>query len=536
MTSIALLALVAATLTSLFAPLMRRAGFALGAIDRPGWRKVHAHEVSRLGGVAVWGAVLATVAVAMVLGALDGRAFQGARVAWPFLLGGAALVAAVGVVDDVRGLGAGPKLLVQCSAAALVVAGGCVVREVTNPFTGGATALGWLAVPVTVLWVVGITNALNLVDGLDGLASGVGLIVAGTLCLVSLGLGRTDIAVLAGILAGALVGFLYFNFNPATIFLGDSGSLFLGYALAVLAIESAHKGTTAVLVLAPMLALGFPIVEMLLTVARRLLVALHIERLDPDRNVYRLLTAGPASVMHADRDHIHHRLMAIGLSHRRAVLVLYGACVLLNVAAAFTVRAAARDTALVTVAVALASFLGVRKLGYHEPPRSGFALVGPHALLALADAACLLAAYAGAVVALHGGALPANAGMDILRAAVGAGVLELAVLLLNGVYRDQPARRQWRRLAGSLALGALAASAGLYATRTGAFHEPATMALDLVLAAALLAGTRGAAAIRRRVSRARSGTAPEEATAGGGAAGQDLGLAYRALDPGRNAA
>src|SRR5262249_55429853 len=276
------------------APTMRRMGFALGAVDRPDERKVHATDVSRLGGIAVWGAVAWTVLLAAKFGVLDGEAFGNARVAWPLLAIGGGLLALVGVVDDVRGLHARTKLCAQCVAAMLVVAGGCVIRVATNPITGASFPLGVLAVPVTVLWVIGVTNALNLIDGLDGLAAGVGLIVSTTLCVISLTVGRTDVAMLAGILAGALTGFLYFNFNPATIFLGDSGSLFLGYALAVLSLESAHKGATAVLVLAPILALGVPLMDTTLTVLRRLVVS--------------------ASLMEADRDHIHHRLIAARLS------------------------------------------------------------------------------------------------------------------------------------------------------------------------------------------------------------------------------
>jgi UDP-GlcNAc:undecaprenyl-phosphate GlcNAc-1-phosphate transferase len=489
MLSLGLLVLAAALVAGGLAPRMRRIGFAIGAVDRPDGRKVHATAVSRLGGIAVWGAVAAVVALAAGLGILDGAAFARVRVTWPLLAVGSAILTLVGVVDDVRGLHAGTKLLAQVAAAALVVAAGCVIREATNPITGASVALGPVAVPLTMLWVIGVTNALNLIDGLDGLAAGVGLIVSGTLCLISLTAGRADVAMLSGILAGALVGFLYFNFNPATIFLGDSGSLFLGYALAVLSLESAHKGATAVLVLAPILALGVPIMDTTLTVLRRLLSS--------------------ASLMQADRDHIHHRLIALGLSHRRAVLVLYAACLLGNVAAVFSVRAATRDTALVAVAVALAMFLGVRKLRYHELPVRGFALVGPHALLALADAVCLVVAYAVAVLALHGGSLPVNAGTDVLRAATVAGVLELSVLLLNDAYRDGISIGQrWARLAVSLALGAVVATVGLVATRTATFHDLATFALDVILAAALLALMRGGALARRWMMRGRAALEP----------------------------
>jgi len=489
MLPIVLLAFAAALVASGLAPIMRRMGFAVGAVDRPGHRKVHAADVSRLGGVAVWGAVAAVVALAAAMGVLDGADFARVRVMWVPLALGAALLALVGVVDDVRGLHARTKLAAQFLASALVVSGGCVIREATNPISGASFALGAFAIPVTVLWVVGVTNALNLIDGLDGLAAGVGLIVAGTLCLISLSVGRVDVAMLSGTLAGALVGFLYFNFNPATIFLGDSGSLFLGYVLAVLSLEAAHKGATAVLVTAPILALGLPIMDTVLAVGRRLLVS--------------------ASIMQADRDHIHHRLMALGLSHRRAVLVLYVACLLLNVAAIFSVRAATRDTALVAVAVALATFLGVRKLRYHELPVRGFAVVGPHALLALADAGCLVVAYALAVMALHGGALPPRSGIEVLRAATVAGVLELAVLILSGVYRDDPsARRRWTTFGVALALGAVASTVALFATRAAAFHSLATFALDVILAAALLALLRGAALARRRLIRRRERLEP----------------------------
>jgi UDP-GlcNAc:undecaprenyl-phosphate GlcNAc-1-phosphate transferase len=480
----ALLALLAALGVGVLAPTMRRIGFAVGAVDRPGHRKVHATDVSRLGGVAVWGAVGCAVWIAAATGVLDGATFTSVRVTWPLLATGAGLLVLVGVVDDVRGLRARTKLLAQGVAAVLVASAGCVIREATNPITGASIDLGVFAVPVTLAWVIGVTNALNLIDGLDGLAAGVGLIVAGTLALISFTTGRPDVALLAGILAGALVGFLYFNFNPATIFLGDSGSLFLGYALAVLSLESAHKGATAVLVMAPILALGVPLMDTTLTVLRR------------------LVSSG--SLMQPDRDHIHHRLIALGLSHRRAVLVLYVACLLGNVAAVFSVRAATRDTALVAVAVALATFLGVRKLRYHELPLPA-AFVGPHALLALADAVCLVAAYAVAVMALHGGTIPANAGIDVLRAATVAGVLELCVLLLNDAYReDSSARRRWTTLAVSLVLGAVAASIGLFATHATAHLDVATFALNVMLAAALLALMRGAAMVRRRLMRRRA--------------------------------
>src|SRR5262249_26244267 len=192
---------------------------------------------------------------------------------------------------------------------------------ITNPFTGRWIALGHLGGVLTVVWIVGITNAINLIDGLDGLAAGTGAIASGALALVCLAEGRNEAASLWAALGGGMAGFLVYNFPPASIFLGDTGSLLIGYAMAVLALASLAKGATAVVVLAPVLALGLPVADLALAVLRR------------------LLTTGVGSIAQADQQHIHHRLVGDGMSHRGAVLLLYGVCVALGAGAVLAVVA-----------------------------------------------------------------------------------------------------------------------------------------------------------------------------------------------------
>jgi UDP-GlcNAc:undecaprenyl-phosphate GlcNAc-1-phosphate transferase len=226
----------------------------------------------------------------------------------------------------------------------MALAGGYGLVGATNPFTGGFVEFGRFAGLLTLLWILLITNALNLIDGLDGLAAGVAMIAAATLLAVSVGEGRVDAACLWAIILGALTGFLPYNFNPATIFLGDSGSLVLGYLLAVLSIESLQKGATAVVVLVPVLALGLPIMETVVTLLRRTIVS------------------GIASVFRADRDHIHHRLLASGMTQRRAVLSLYAVGVAFSVLAFLAVVVNGAANAIVVGIATVALGAGIRAL------------------------------------------------------------------------------------------------------------------------------------------------------------------------------
>lgn len=342
----AALFVAAAGLAVLITPAVRAAAVRLGAIDVGGGRHVHRGRVPRLGGVVLLvaggGALLG--AQALGIGVLDLLAARGWRLGW--LAVGALVVLAIGMLDDLRGLAPVTKLAAQVFAALIAVAGGYGFAAVTNPFTGGVIWLGAWGVAGSLLWIVAITNAFNLIDGLDGLAAGTGLIAALTLFCIALVEQRPDAAVMAATLAGVLAGFLRFNFAPATIFLGDAGSLLLGYLLSLLAIQSLQKGPTAIVVLVPVLALGLPILEATVTVARRVLVA------------------GIASLFRADQDHIHHRLLELGLTHRRAVLLLYGIAVAFGVLALLAISANGPGNAAIVAGVAAAAWIGIRRLGY----------------------------------------------------------------------------------------------------------------------------------------------------------------------------
>jgi UDP-GlcNAc:undecaprenyl-phosphate GlcNAc-1-phosphate transferase len=350
-----ILALTAGALALVATPPIAILAGHLGALDEPGHRRVHAHPVPRLGGVALLLATIGALYITPLLGvrALDLLEGQGWNLRW--LLGGVLLIVITGSVDDVRGLPPLVKLGLQILAAGLALAGGYGLRGVTNPFGGGFIEFGAVGALLTLAWIVTITNAFNLIDGLDGLAAGVALIASTTLFAVSLAQGRTDAACLWATIAGALAGFLRYNFNPASIFLGDSGSLLLGYLLGVLSIQSLQKGATAVIVLVPMLALGLPLMEVVLTLLRR------------------TFFSGVSSIFHADREHIHHRLMGQGMTHRRAVLTLYAVCVAFSALAFAAVAAQGFGRAAVVAVAAVAMYAGIKALGYRAPRKE------PHA-------------------------------------------------------------------------------------------------------------------------------------------------------------
>ncbi|WP_394848564.1 undecaprenyl/decaprenyl-phosphate alpha-N-acetylglucosaminyl 1-phosphate transferase [Pendulispora brunnea] len=296
---------LATVVAALLTPIVRRLALAVGAVDDPTARRVHTRRVPRLGGMAI---VLGFFVPLVVLYALD---TQSARILFsqPRVVGGlvvgSLIMAGLGLCDDVIGVGAKMKLALQVTAAVLAYASGLRIDGVTLPFIG-AISFGWIALPVTVLWFCGIVNALNLIDGLDGLAGGVAFFACLTNTVVAFMGHNVSIALLSVTLGGAIVGFLFYNFNPAKIFMGDSGSMFLGFALAASALlggAGTQKTPTLIAIIAPLVALGLPIMDMLFAIARRFMMR--------------------RSIFAADRGHIHHRLLDLGLTHRRAVLVLY---------------------------------------------------------------------------------------------------------------------------------------------------------------------------------------------------------------------
>jgi UDP-GlcNAc:undecaprenyl-phosphate GlcNAc-1-phosphate transferase len=327
--------LVALVVVYLVTPVVRRIALRFQVVDRPNERKVQKEPVPYLGGIAIYlGFVTALAAVHPARGKLL------------VLLGGAPLILLLGVIDDILDLPAKVKFLGQVGIALGVTLLGLRIQGLTNPF-GGYLDLGIWSIPLTVLWFVGLTNVMNLVDGLDGLAAGVAAIASGALCVVAFEKGQSLVAVTTLALSGAAAGFLPHNFNPAKIFMGDAGSMFLGFTLAGIAIEGALKGAAAIALVIPVVALGVPVFDTACAIIRR------FQKGQP--------------IYEADREHLHHRLLALGLSTRQAVLVLYLLSLALGSAAIYMARLSPIPTAFFVVVVAGALLLFAQRLGVIRP-------------------------------------------------------------------------------------------------------------------------------------------------------------------------
>lgn len=310
-------------------PAVAKRAVSWGAVDLPGPRKIHEKAMPRLGGLALYASFL--VGAPLILKpACFGTAGWG-------LLAGATVIVLVGVVDDIRGLNPWLKLSGQVAAALFLLPFGVTIDFLTNPLNGEIVSLGWLGVPVTVFWVVAVTNALNLIDGLDGLAGGVSCIAALTVAAVGWtqwkvfgAAGQEAVIWPALLLSVILLAFLRYNFNPARIFLGDSGAMFLGFLLATVSVVGLTKSVTAVSVFVPLVILGVPLTDTAFAILRR------YQRHRP--------------IFQADREHLHHLLLVLGLSHRQAVLVVYGLSVLLG-ASALVINLISPEHALVLLLI-----------------------------------------------------------------------------------------------------------------------------------------------------------------------------------------
>ncbi|WP_334109890.1 MraY family glycosyltransferase [Thermodesulfitimonas autotrophica] len=326
----------AAAVTGLTVPVAVRVAQRIGAIDEPGGRKIHSRPIPRLGGLAVYLGFLAGFLLLALIEGLPSR-YLG-------LLVGGTLIFLLGVVDDVRGLSPRLKLAGQILAALAVLPFGIGIAFVTHPLHKGLLLhLGFWGAPLTVFWIVAVTNAVNLVDGLDGLAAGIGAIGALTLASVA-ALAGDKIAVLpALVLAASLLAFLPFNFHPARIFLGDCGAMFIGFILSCGAIIGVAKTATAVTLITPAVILGIPLLDTLFAILRRYKNGRHIFR--------------------PDREHLHHRLLAIGLSHRGAVLVVYTVSAILGLSAILLTRLTLVQAAILLLAVATAFVILATRCG-----------------------------------------------------------------------------------------------------------------------------------------------------------------------------
>lgn len=299
---VALTLLFAAGLSCALTPLVKIAAKKVGAMDVPkDNRRMHKTPIPRMGGLAIFAGFLVSF---LIFGKID-RELQG-------ILLGAVIIVVMGVLDDIVTLPAIPKFLVQILAAVLVVLHGCRIEHFM-----GLELPTWLSCGVTVLWIVAITNAINFIDGLDGLAAGVSAISAGTMLVVALMLVPDPTAVssalLLAALVGACIGFIPYNFNPATIFMGDTGSNMLGFILASVSVFGLFKTYAVISFAVPFLVLGLPIFDLCFAVIRRV--------------------SKGQSPMHADRGHVHHRLIDMGFSQKQAVAISYMLSALLGLSA-----------------------------------------------------------------------------------------------------------------------------------------------------------------------------------------------------------
>jgi len=294
-----------ALLIALFmTPWVKKFAFRIGAIDKPNARKVHTRIMPRLGGLAIYVAFVAGFLLLYpflpdgLLNAYDMNLIKG-------LLVGGTIIVLIGALDDRFELSAKVKLVGQIAAACVVVFGfGIKINLLNIPF--GATmqpVAEWLAIPLTIFWIVGCTNAINLIDGLDGLAAGVSAIAIGTILVMASLMGSEPVILVSALLLGGVIGFLVFNFHPAKIFMGDSGSLFLGFALATLSMLG-FKQVAVVSFVTPLLIIGVPLSDTFFAIVRRMV--------------------NKKPIFAPDKGHLHHCLRELGFSHRRTVLIIYG--------------------------------------------------------------------------------------------------------------------------------------------------------------------------------------------------------------------
>jgi len=329
----------------------------IGVVDNPGERKIHTVPIPKLGGLAIFIAFAVTIGLAILFNDTVANELLSPKTSSIFI--GLLVMVALGIYDDLKHISWMWKFTFQIVAACIVIRQGLVITNITNPL-----GLMTLKLPVmfgfffTIMWLVGLTNAVNLSDGLDGLATGIVLIVSGVTFANSLYLMHTRPeqyqlfifpAVTSICILGAAVAFLKFNFYPARIFLGDTGSLFLGFLIACTAVRSSQISTTTVAFVVPVIALGLPILDTTLAFLRR--------------------TAKRRNPFRADLDHIHHRMIQSGLSHPQAVLVLYGFCLLLGIAALVLALKKNQFAGIVLFVLTVITLIGFKKFGVLDVTR-----------------------------------------------------------------------------------------------------------------------------------------------------------------------
>lgn len=316
----------------LLVPLVIKFANRIGAVDKPGGRKIHRTFMPRLGGLAIY--------IAFIFGFFYINTIFDLPMS---ILIGATIIVLIGFIDDKFQIKPWQKLLGQSVGATIILLDGLFIKFLTIPFLEQSVQVGlWIAIPISFLWIIGITNAVNLIDGLDGLAAGVSIIASVAIFIMALIMNDVRVAFLAIALIGATLGFLFFNFYPAKVFMGDSGSLLLGFLLSVFSLIS-FKQVTIITLLIPIVILAVPIIDTTLAIIRR--------------------TLKKQRIMEPDKNHLHHRLLAAGFTHRQAVLFIYGISLFFGAAAVLLYKADLLTSVLIFILVLLVIELLIEGLG-----------------------------------------------------------------------------------------------------------------------------------------------------------------------------
>lgn len=320
--------LLAFVLSLATTPISMKIAFRVGALDKPKKRGMHDKVMPRAGGLAIYFGFV--VAILFLMGSVP----KGQQITFWGLLAGATIITSLGFFDDIFGLRPRTRVVVQLIAALIAVMTGTKITDITIPLLG-TIEFGIFSNVITVVWIIGVTNAVNLLDGLDGLATGVASIASFSLMIIAIIWGDPMLAglpiLLTAALAGSCMGFLPYNFNPAKIFMGDTGSTFLGYSLAVISIQTMLKTYTALTLVVAIIVLALPIADTLFAIIRR--------------------TINRRPISEGDRGHLHHRLIDKGLSQRKAVLTLYFISALFGLAAILVVLKDAWVAAIILLIV-----------------------------------------------------------------------------------------------------------------------------------------------------------------------------------------
>lgn len=339
--------IIATSSALVITPVVRRLCERFKLLDVPAdGRRVHTTAIPRLGGVAIYLSLMLALSSLLFVSNLVTEWLQFYTSVFVKVLVPSTLVLLLGVYDDLRGANAVVKFLGLGLIACLFYAMGGRIDTLAVPFVGLVHLAPVASFALTIFWLVAISNAFNLIDGMDGLATGAALFSSVVILVVALSGGHLVMIVVTIVLCGALSGFLRYNFNPASIFLGDSGALFIGFLLAALSLMGAQKATTAIAVITPILAFGLPVVDTTVTMARRLI--------------------GGRPIFQGDGEHIHHMLLARGWSQRRVVLILYSVCAVFGLLAALSTKTSSPLTGFVLFVIAAAVIVAVGQLRYHE--------------------------------------------------------------------------------------------------------------------------------------------------------------------------